>query len=127
MLNQHGVAVDNLLNPPGERQRQGGGQQHGEEASAGTREGAAEGAGAEGIERERLERVDPEFLAALPPDIREEVLESQRLAEQRREVERRLTQVTEFPTVLDHIWQRKHLQKFRQRESRCTLCMGFGS
>lgn len=82
VLSQHGVSVTTLVNPVTPTRA----------APPQAVEGAqANPAAAEGTQSDQ---VDPEFLAALPPDIREEVLETQRLGEQRREVERQLAQVS---------------------------------
>lgn len=80
VLSQHGVSVSTLVNSGGARAG----------ASPGTADAAVNPSG---TDAGQPDQVDPEFLAALPPDIREEVLETQRLREQRREVERQLTQV----------------------------------
>eukprot|EP00210_Caulerpa_lentillifera_P005107 g4879.t1 len=71
VLSEHRVSISQLVASDQQQQQQ---QQQGQQG----------GGGGEGV--------DPEFLAALPPDIREEVLESQRLEERRREVERRLAE-----------------------------------
>lgn len=70
VLNQHGVSTVALTHP--------------------VQPVEAEGEGNEGNALEG--NIDPEFLAALPPEMREEVIESHMLAERRREVERRLTE-----------------------------------
>ena len=75
VLTEHGISIASLT--PGDPSSEG------QEGNAEENQGAA--AAAEG-------GVDPEFLAALPPDIREEVIESQRAAERRRDMERRLTE-----------------------------------